>query len=260
VVVLLTSLCFGMFTVFSIPIGSSHVSADDPPVTSTNNMAIGPILSTLGPILTSIVVTIPPITITPPTTTSTTSTTRPPLPTTTVAPTTTRVAPSTAPTTPTAPTSTQVTPIVTTIGSPTATTTVQVTTAFDGSVQPTTTTITRRFPPQGSTNTVGVGEIVPGVAVVTAPTTTSSVPTIAFGFSLNTNVLQQYQAATTTPVARVGLAHSNAIAPKEAKSSDVNEQALLFVIIGVLIAGVLVFIVLGEHHLRNHRALSGAKR
>jgi hypothetical protein len=137
---------------------------------------------------------------------------------------------------------------------------VGVTTTLDDSVQPTTTTTTRRFPPQGSTNTVGVGEIVPGVAVATAPTTTSSVPTTAFGFSLNTNVLQQYQAATTTRVARGNLALSNAIVPKEAKSSDGNEQALLFVIIGVLIAGVLVFIVLGEHRLRTRSARSGAKR
>ena len=133
------------------------------------------------------------------------------------------------------------------------------TTTFDGSVQPTTTTIARRFPPQGSTNTVGVEEIVPGVAVVTAPTTTSSVPTTTFGFSLNINGLQQYEAPAVTDVARTKLIHSDVIAPKEAESSGANAQVILFVIIGALFMGAVVFIVLGEHHLRNQSRERGAQ-
>jgi len=258
VVVLSTSLFIGLLILFSIPINSTRVSADDPPVTTTTTIDVGPIPTT-------IVVTVPPTTTKPPKPPKPgpTTTTRPPLPTTTVSPTTTPAAPTTAPTTSTAPTSTQVAPTVTTIGSPTPTTAVEVTIPVDGSGQLTTTATTHRFFPRASTTTVGVEQIAPGLTIVIEPTTTSSAPTITFGFVLNIADLQQYEAPTKTTVAivaRVELAHSNIISPKEVKSSGVNIQAILLVLIGALIMGAVVFIVVGEHHLRNYRALSRAKR
>jgi hypothetical protein len=114
-----------------------------------------------------------------------------------------------------------------------------------------------------STTTVGVEEIAPVFTVVTEPTTTSSAPTTTFGFALNIADLQrydlqQYEAPTIT-VARAEPVHSNIIVPKKAESSGGNAQFVLFVIIGALVMGAVVFIVLGEHHLRN-RVLSRAKR
>ena len=171
------------------------------------------------------------------------------------------------------------TPTVTTIGSPTPTTAVGVTVPVGDSVQLTTTATPRRFVRHVSTTTTGVEEIVPVFTEATEPTTTSSAPTTTFVFALNSAVLQQfeaptitavahaeflrsnasYEASTRTAVARAELVHSHAIAPKEAESSGGNLQFVLFVIIGVLVMGAVVFIGLGEHHLRN-RVLSRAKR
>jgi hypothetical protein len=116
-----------------------------------------------------------------------------------------------------------------------------------------------------STTTVGVEQIVPGLTIVTDPATTSSAPTTTIGFALNIADLQQFEAPTMTTTiivarARAELTQSNVIVPKEVKSSDVNAQMILLVIIGSLIIGAVVFIVLGEHRLRNRRALSRAKR
>ena len=250
-----------MFTVFSIPIGSTHVSADDPPVTTTPSIGIGSVVTALGPIPTSIEITIPPLTTKPPKPPKPgpTTTTRPPLPTTTVAVTTTS-----APTTSTAPTSTQVAPTETTIGSPTPTTAVEVTIPVGGSVEVITTTSKHRSFPRVSTTTEGVEQIAPGLTVVTEPTTTSSAPTTSLVFALNIADLQQYEAPTVTTINIVGRAevvHSSIVAQKKAESSGVNSQVIiLLVIIGSLFVGTVVFVILAEHHLRNRRVLSRAKR
>ena len=171
------------------------------------------------------------------------------------------------------------TPTVTTLGSPTATNAVGVTVPVGDSLQPTTTTTTRRFVRHVSTTTTAVEEIVPVFTEVTEPTTTSAAPTTTFVFALNSAFLQQYEAptitavahaeflrsnvsyeaSTRTAVARAELVRAHAIAPQEAESSGGNLQFVLFVIIGVLVMGAVVFIGLGEHHLRN-RVLSRAKR
>jgi hypothetical protein len=138
-----------------------------------------------------------------------------------------------------------------------------VTIPVGGSVELTTTASNHRSFPRVSSTTVGVEQIVPGLTIATGPTTASSAPTTTLGFALNIADLQQFEAptiTTTATVARVEVIHSNIIVPKKVKSSDVNVQTILLVIIGSLIMGAVVFIVLGEHHLRNRRVLSRAKR